>query len=94
MQPSLSRQEMIMPNRRDLNDIASYLVPNPGDEAWVVDPNQPEHMHHGQTSGEPHSDGYYMYNEGTPSWLKYHWRTRSEIVLEDAPLHIQRGAIP
>lgn len=56
-----------MPNRRDLNDIASYLVPNPGDEAWVVDPNQPEHMHHGQTSGEPHSDGYYMYNEGTPS---------------------------
>ena len=72
MQPSLSRQEMIMPNRRDLNDIASYLVPNPGDEAWVVDPNQPEHIHHGQTSGEPHSDGYYMYNEGTPSWLKYH----------------------
>ena len=61
-----------MPNRRDLNDIASSLVPNPGDEAWVVDPNQPEHMHHGQASGETHTDGYLMYNEGTPSWLKYH----------------------
>lgn len=72
MQPSLSRQEMIMPNRRDLNDIASSLVPNPGDEAWVVDPDQHSHYHRGQTSGQDHADAYYMYNDGTPSWEKYH----------------------
>ena len=63
-----------MPNRRDLNDIANYLVPNPGDKAWVVDPDLPEHMHHGQTSGEPHSDGYYMYN-------RYH-RSAAEVLGE------------
>lgn len=62
-----------MPRERDMNDIASELVPNPGDEAWVVDPNQPGHFHKGQTSGEEHADGWYMRNEGDgPSWSKYH----------------------
>ena len=73
MQPSLSRQEMIMPSRRDLHDIANYLVPNQGDEEWLVDPNQLEHPHSGQTSGETHADGWHLYNtDGTPRWEKYH----------------------
>lgn len=31
-----------MPSRHELHDIANYLVPNQGDEEWLVDPNQLE----------------------------------------------------
>ncbi|MBH1957021.1 hypothetical protein I8H84_05595 [Candidatus Saccharibacteria bacterium] len=56
----------------DLGDIAGQLVPNTGDEAWVSDPDQPQHNHSGQ-SGEPHADGYYMHNDGSgPQYDKYH----------------------
>lgn len=59
-------------SKRDLNDIAGQLAPNPGDEAWVVDPDQREHTHQGE-SGSTHSDGYHVRNDGSgPSWSKYH----------------------
>ena len=44
-------------NKRDLSGIGEHLVPNAGDEAWVVDPNQRENSHSGQDSGT-HADGY------------------------------------
>ena len=77
---------MIMPSRRDLSDIANQFVPDEGDEAWAVDPNQPEHMHQGQESGESHSDGWYMYNDGTPHWEKYHSDDEWHSHLRDSPL--------
>ena len=56
-----------------MDEIAGHLAPNPGDEAFVVDPNMPEHYHPGQTSGDTHADGYRVYNDdGRPSWEKYH----------------------
>ena len=62
-----------LPKKDQLRDIASYLAPNPGDEAWLVDPDQPEHPHAGQTTGETHADGYYIYNDGNdPQFEKYH----------------------
>lgn len=58
--------------KKDLGDIANNLVPNSGDEAWVSDPDQQQHNHAGD-SGDPHADGYYMYNDGDgPRYDKYH----------------------
>jgi hypothetical protein len=62
-----------MTSKRDLSDIANELVPNSGDEAWLTDPDQHEHNHAGQSSGETHADGFHLSNDGSgPSWSKYH----------------------